>query len=412
MDRDPNPESGQDPYLLISADGHAGPPADLYRQYLEERYLEHFDAYQNEILALQELTNDADFRDEWEDDHGADSILAAYDSDVRSEKLDAEGVAVEVLFPDADVLGTGRVAASPFGSGLHSDGDSDPELVMAGARAHNRWLADFVAKEPQRRVGVAVVPILHDIDAAVAEITAVRELGLKGVMMPTRWMGKPAYHDPRYDPVWSAIEDLDMVLHTHSGAGPQDYDFGPGFLAIYATEAYWWAARPLWVLLWGGVFERHPKLRYVIAENGAWWLPDLVWKMDEKYDGGHNTKKMGNAFRENLSMRPSEYIDRQVFLAASTPGVEDLARREAIGIGNLLWGNDFPHPEGTSPYTREWVRRRFAEVPDDEVRRILGLNSAELYGVDTDALAPLVERIGLRPAELHSDTPLQDIPDE
>ena len=49
-----------------------------------------------------------------------------------------------------------------------------------------------------------------------------------------------------------------MVLHTHSGAGPTDYDVGPGFMAIYATEAYWWAARPLWVLLWSGVFERHP----------------------------------------------------------------------------------------------------------------------------------------------------------
>ncbi len=133
-------------------------------------------------------------------------------------------------------------------------------------------------------------------------------------------MAEPAYHDPRYEPVWSAIADHGMVLHTHSGAGPTDYDIGPGFMAIYATEAYWWAARPLWVLLWAGVFERHPSLKYVIAENGAWWLPDIVAKMDEKYIGGHNTKKLGNVFRENLSMKPSDYIDRNCFLAASTPG--------------------------------------------------------------------------------------------
>jgi hypothetical protein len=157
------------------------------------------------------------------------------------------------------------------------------------------------------------------------------------------------------------------------------------------------------------VFERHPRLKYVIAENGAWWLPDIVAKMDEKYVGGHNTKKLGNVFRENLSMKPSDYIDRNCFLAASTPGVEDIARRYDVGIGNLLWGNDFPHPEGTFPYTREMVRRRFKYVPEDETRRILGLNAVDLYGIDTAALAALVERIGPRLDEIHSGEPLATV---
>jgi predicted TIM-barrel fold metal-dependent hydrolase len=223
-------------------------------------------------------------------------------------------------------------------------------------------------------------------------------------------MNEPAYHEPRYEPVWSVLEDLGMVLHTHSGAGPADYDIGPGFMAIYATEAYWWAARPLWVLLWAGVFERHPRLQYVIAENGAWWLPDIVAKMDEKYLGGHNTKKLGNVFRENLSMKPSEYIDRNCYLAASTPGIEDVARRHLVGIGNLLWGNDFPHPEGTFPYTRELVRQRFRDVPEDEARRILGENAAALYGIDRAALAPVVDRIGPLVADVHGDRALAEVP--
>jgi predicted TIM-barrel fold metal-dependent hydrolase len=400
-----------DRYLLISSDGHAGPPAEHYREYLESRYQQRFDEHQAEMSALRELASgNTDFRKEWEAKTGDGGLLAAFDSDARNEKLDTEGVAAEVLFPDADVLGTGRVAASPFGSGLSSSGDSDPELVMAGARAHNRWLADFCAKEPHRRIGVAVVPIVHDIDTAVAEIDAVHELGLRGVMIPTRWMNEPAYHEPRYEPVWSAIEERDMVLHTHSGAGPADYDIGPGFMAIYATEAYWWAARPLWVLIWAGVFERHPRLQYVIAENGAWWLPDIVAKMDEKYVGGHNTKKLGDVFRENLSMKPSDYVDRNCSLAASTPGEEDIARRHLVGVGNLLWGNDFPHPEGTFPYTRELVRQRFKDVPEQETRRILGLNAVDLYGIDTAALAPLVERIGPLVREIHSEHPLAEVP--
>jgi predicted TIM-barrel fold metal-dependent hydrolase len=399
-----------DRYLLISADGHAGPPAELYRDYLEERFRPQFDQHQSELSALREMAQqNTEFRDKWEAKTGDGGLLAAYDSDARNERLDGEGVAVEVLFPDADVLGTGRVAASPFGSGLGSPVDVDPELVMAGARAHNRWLADFCAKQADRRIGVAVVPITVDVDAAVAEIEAVHDLGLRGVMVPTRWMHAPAYHMPCYEPVWSALEQLGMVLHTHSGAGPADYDIGPGFIAIYATEAYWWAARPLWVLLWSGVFERHPGLKYVIAENGAWWLPDIMVKMDEKFVGGHNTEKLGNVFRENLSMKPSEYFDRNCFLAASTPGVEDVARRHEVGVGNLLWGNDFPHPEGTFPYTRERVRQRFKDVPRAEAERILGHNAAELYGIDVGALAPLVERIGPSVDEIHGDIPLQEI---
>lgn len=401
-----------DPYLLISADGHAGPPAEHYREYLDPAFREAFDAHQAEVTALREemLRQSAEFRAAWEAKTGDGGLTAAYDSDARNEKLDGEGVAAEVLFPDADVLGTGRLAASPFGSGLGSPVPASPQQVLAGARAHNRWLADFCAQDPHRRIGVAVVPITADVDGAVEEIRQVAELGLRGIMIPTRWFEQPAYHEPVYEPVWRTVEDLGLVLHTHSGAGPADYGEGPGSMAIYATEAYWWAARPLWVLLWSGVFERHPGLRYVIAENGAWWVPDLVRKMDEKYLGGHNTKKMGNVFTEHLRMKPSEYIDRSCFFAASTPGVEDIARREEIGVGNILWGNDFPHPEGTFPHTRELVRLRFHDLPEDQVRRMLGRTAAGLYGVDTAALAPLVERIGPRRDEVHRSEPLEVIP--
>jgi hypothetical protein len=68
-----------------------------------------------------------------------------------------------------------------------------------------------------------------------------------------------------------------------------------------------------------------------------------------------------------------------------------------------LWGNDLPHPEGTYPHTRHWVRERFRDVPEDEARRMLGENAAELYSVDTAELATIVERIGPTPDEVHGD---------
>src|SRR3954452_17931054 len=208
-------------YLVVSSDGHAGPPASVYRDYLDPGFRDAFDAHQ-EALEAGRMTNTA-FVVEWNEETGEHELLAAYDSDVRDKVLDTEGVAAEVLFPDADVLGTGRTASSPFGSGLASGaGMTDPAQVFAGARAHNRWLADFVAASPERRIGVAVVPITAGVDESVAEIEAVASSGLKGVLIPTRWFDQPAYLDPMYEPVWAACADAGLVLHTHSGAGPAD----------------------------------------------------------------------------------------------------------------------------------------------------------------------------------------------
>ncbi|MCU1386811.1 MAG: amidohydrolase [Ilumatobacteraceae bacterium] len=386
-------------YLVISSDGHAGPPSDVYREYLEERYRIRFDEHQA-LIASMRVTNDA-FIEEWDEETGDHDMLAGYDPAVRDGMLDKEGVAAEVLFPDADVLGTGRLASSPFGSGLASGRDGDPETVKAGARAHTRWLADFCRTNPHRRIGVAVVPVTAGVAEAVAEVHAAADMGLRGVMMPTRWFDEPAYLDPMYDPFWAACAETGLVLHTHSGAGPSDYPLGPGFLSIYASEAYWWAARPFWVLLLSGVFERHPKLMYSIAENGAWWVPDQLKRMDEKWVGGHNTRKFGDAFKQDMTMKPSEYVARNCFFAASTPGADEIDRRYEIGIGNLLWGNDLPHPEGTYPHTREWIATRFGAVPEDETAQILGLNAAALYRVDTAALADLVDRIGPTPEDVH-----------
>ena len=111
-------------------------------------------------------------------------------------------------------------------------------------------------------------------------------------------------------------------------------------------------------------------------------------------------------------MLPSEYIDRNVFIGASNTKRRELGMRYEIGVGNICWGNDFPHPEGTFPYTRELVRRRFKDVPRDECRAILGHNAVGLYGIDTAALAPLVERIGPLVEDIHGETQLQEVPED
>ncbi len=383
-------------YLIISSDCHAGLPTEQYRPYVDPDQRVAFD----EMLAAREQANAArvsnDFADRWVEEN-AEGLSGAWDGQRRDKELDADGVTAEVIFPDADAV-TGFTGA-PFGAGIGSTGRLDPGLALAGARAHNRWLAELCAESPVRRVGVAIVPVLDDPAAAVKEVEWAAANGLRAVMIPAMWQPYPAYHDPRYDVFWAACAEAELPVHIHSG--PADHDEYGSFIGIYLTEVRWWAARPMWFLIWSGVFERHPKLKFGITEGGAYWANDMLWHMDTRYVGAHTSKKMSrDGIAGHLSMKPSEYFDRNCFVGASNMEIIELERRYMIGIGNILWGNDFPHPEGTWPHTREWLARLYHDIPIDETRQMLGLNAAEVYQFDVEALHARAEEIGPTPAEL------------
>jgi predicted TIM-barrel fold metal-dependent hydrolase len=380
--------------MVISSDCHAGLPPEQYRDYLDPQHRETFDV----ALPIQiRMTKEAarkflvdDINEEWRE--GRDEALSgAWDHDQRVKVLDADGVAGEVIFPD----GITEMNMPPFGAGLSLPTDGiNPELQWAGARAHNRWLAELCQMAPERRAGVAIVPVLWDVDEAVKEIHWARENGLKGILLPSRWGSLDAYHHPKYEPVWSACEDLDMVMHFHSGSAPmEDYSDHLGMMGIYVTEVIWWSVRPLWFLIWGGVFERHPGLKLAITESTSIWVPETLQLMDFRYSETHYAAKLGD-YRSHLKSLPSEYFRRSVFLGASCMPRREVELRHEIGIDNLMWGTDYPHPEGSWPVTREQMIESFHDVPEDELAAMLGGNAARVYGFETDKLAPLVARIG------------------
>lgn len=388
-------------YMVISADCHAGLPNLEYRDWLERRYREAFDAFMEQRRLMQEelaqrgLRND-EFAEEWEREN-KEGLRGGWDVARRDRELDADGVSGEVVFPDADAVTAG--ASAPFGAGLAASGDNDPELMMAGARAHNRWLAELCQESPDRRAGVAIVPILHDIDAAVEEINRARQSGLRGgILIPSMWRPYPPYHHSRYDPVWAACQDLDMPIHVHSGAADRE-EYGE-HVGIYVAEVRWWSSRPLWFLIWSGVFERYPRLKFAVTECGAFWAADLLWAMDVAYEREHAAKKLGSQLTAHMTMRPSDYFDRNCFIGASNTRRRELARRYEIGVGNIMWGNDFPHPEGTWPHTRDWLHSEFWDMPVDETQQILGGNAAGVYNFDVDKIRPLADRIGPSPEDL------------
>lgn len=394
-----------DRFLVISSDCHAGLPPERYRDYLDPQYRAVFD----QALPLQlEATRAAgklflvhDVNEAWR--KGREQALSgAWDGDERNRVLDADGIAGEVIFPD----GITEMNMPPFGAGLSLPTENVvPELQWAGARAHNRWIAELCQMAPERRAGVAVVPALWDVDEAVRELHAARAAGLRGALIPCAWGKLAPYHHPKYDPLWAAAQELELVLHFHSGAAApiEDY-FGPfpppagtaplpGAVGIYISEVAWYCARPLTFLIWGGVLERFPRLRLAVTEGTSIWVPEYLALLDFRYDENHFTAKLGD-YRSHLSMRPSEYFRRQVFLGASCMPRREVEVRHAIGLGNLMWGSDYPHPEGTWPETRAHMLEAFRGVPEVELEAMLGGNAARVYGFDSEKLAPLAARIG------------------
>jgi predicted TIM-barrel fold metal-dependent hydrolase len=164
-------------------------------------------------------------------------------------------------------------------------------------------------------------------------------------------------------------------------------------MGIYVSEVIWFAVRPLTYLIWGGVFERHPRLRVAITESTAIWVPEYLTMLDQRYSVTHFSAKLGD-YRSHLSSKPSEYFARQVAIGASCMSRREAELRHTIGAGRIMWGSDYPHPEGTWPSTGAHLRETFAGLPPDDVADLLGNNAARFYGLDTSVLAPLVARIG------------------
>ncbi|HTT86868.1 MAG TPA: amidohydrolase family protein [Acidimicrobiales bacterium] len=395
------PGSGTEPYIVISADGHAGLPCEQYRPYLDAKFHPAFDDFLAERTARREesLRFNYDYIMGWEKDN-EEGLKGAFDPSVRDKELDTDGVAADLLFADADAI-TG-MASPPFGAGLLAGAIEDPELAFAGARAHNRFLADLCAQSPHRRGGIALVPITHDVARAVAEIEWVAaQPGLRGIMVPTLWRSRPPYNDAVYDPVWAACAEAGLPVHTHSGDAPME-EYGE-HTGVYLAEVVWWAVRPAWHLLFSGAFERHPRLTFVVTEAAAYWAPDMMWKWDQYMGGGHTTKKMAALLAGKISKLPSDYFGTNIFIGASTMSKEEIRRRYVIGTDVVMWGTDYPHPEGTWPHTLEKLQADFADVPVDDTADLLGLTAARVYGFDLEALAPVARRIGPTPELLGQD---------
>jgi predicted TIM-barrel fold metal-dependent hydrolase len=387
--------SPSQPYVTITADAHAGASLDTYREYLDPRHRDEFDAWR------------ADFRSRANKRAGSRKTKN-WDTAERQRDLEADGVCAEVVFPNT---------VPPFyeQAFLIAPPPRPDQFThaLAGVRAHNRWLADWCREAPERRAGIGLL-LLNDVDEAIADVRWTAEHGLRGgVLLPLPADDckhvKPLYA-PEYDRLWAAIQDCDLVINQHGGAGSPDYGPYPAAEPLWIVEVPFFSQRGFKQLILSGVFERFPRLRYILTESGCAWVPPTLARMDEVWMGmkAGMIGEMDYSRAAVLAEAPSVYARRNCWYGASFPSPAEIADRHTVGVDRILWGSDYPHYEGTFPYTREALRLTFADVDPTETRLMLGENAARLYGFDLGALAAVAARVGVTPQSV--SVPLEQIP--
>jgi predicted TIM-barrel fold metal-dependent hydrolase len=389
-----------DRYTIVSADCHGGAQLFEYRDYLPADLYADFDAWAR------------DYAIPWEDLRGEDA-WRNWDSDRRLAELETDGIVAEVIFPNTipPFYPKPSLVVQPPAPDA---GDLDKRWV--GLHAHNRWLADFCALAPGRRAGVAQI-MLHDVERAVEEIRWAKEAGLTGgVLLPGAPPGsnlEPLW-SPVYEPIWSVCEELAMPLNHHSGSGVPylgEEDIGN---VMFLLEVTWWAHRPLWHLIFSGVLERHPDLQLVFTEQGTAWIPETLRMLDHFFHRLRNDDAAGSQEAEwgepvrALSLSPTEYWARQCHVGCSFLRPTEAPLRDVVGTGRMMWGSDYPHLEGSHPFSREALRATFAGADPDDVRAILGTNAARLYGFDLAMLDALAADVG--PTVEEVAVPLDEVP--
>jgi predicted TIM-barrel fold metal-dependent hydrolase len=399
--------------LIISSDGHVGAPVEAYRGYIDPPYRADFEdwltQYQPLWLATQpkqpdlpETLSEAYKREWMANDKIAAGAEGTWNPAKRLELLDADGIVADVLFPDD------QSANSPpflwFAREYHRRWDQEysPELKLAGARAYNRWLADYCSAAPERLLGLAMIGSLVDVDGAAAEVRRAHASGLTaGVLLPLTYYNivEPFWNDPALDPLWETCAELNMPVHTHTGSGGPYYGTGADAPILYSVECTWYPHRPLWFMTMSGVFERHPGLRLVLTEQGSSWVLEWLLIMDAMA----KDPKFAFSANSQLSLKPSEYFRRQCWLGSSIVHRREIEMRQAIGVDKMMWGWDFPHIESADWLRpQDSIRTAMQGVPVAEMRSILAENAATAYALDLARLEPIAERIGPRVEELVS----------
>jgi predicted TIM-barrel fold metal-dependent hydrolase len=266
----------------------------------------------------------------------------------------------ELRVKDQDLDGVqGEVLYGILGAGMRLKDDEAADDMM---RIYNEWLADFCAARPERFAGLASIPS-HSVESAVTEVANTHEMA-------------PLF-DPSWEPLWALAEEAGLPLHYHTIGPRMDYDFDTlaplqrrQAFAVHISSFQLAMSKIIMETIYGGVLESHPKLNLVIGESGIGWIPYVLEHMDLEWE---------DQFADlTLTMKPSEYWHRQCHATYQSDPI-GIRLLDILGEDNVMWGSDFPHPDGIWPDSKEFIEREFQGVPETTKRKIICDNAAKLY---------------------------------
>ncbi len=285
---------------------------------------------------------------------------SGFSAEARLADMDEEGVDVQIMYPTVG----GQMLGREF---------RDTALLAACCAAYNNWSCEYCRKAPERLRFAAMLP-LQDVASAIAEARRTAAMGaVSYYVRPNPIRGRNLNHKD-YWPLWGEIEKLNRPISIHDSGSPRLPSFGDrmdthtaGHILAHPFEAMYAMA----CLIWGGVFERFPKLNVVHVEADAGWTPYWLQRMEQHWEFS------GNAEHPDLKMRPTEYFKRNVFVACRSDEPTLKAAIDLAGDSNFVWNTDYPHPDGTWP----WALREMEEqpIPDASKRKILWDNPARAF---------------------------------
>ena len=374
-------------YRIISSDTHSFEPYDLWTTRIDTRFKER-----------APKVADIDGRKWWVSD-GLKTLAApssgaqlgvrfenpeALTIDVNMEEgrpggyipeenvkdMDADGVDVNIIYPGVTL----SLWIVP-----------DSELLSAIFRVYNDWLAEFCSANPTRLKGIAALNT-DDVQDAVAELERSAKIGLIGGMISVYPPEDRPYDSREYDPLWAAAQDLQMPLSLHLATNRP----GPGadlgniedVKPRFVCNMDYWVRCSLSDIIYSGVLERFPKLQIGSVEHELSWIPHFLDRLDFTI-----TQRPKDIYTKGYldwmknDMLPSDYFHRNVFCGFQEDGL-GIRDRHIIGVDNLQWGSDYPHPESTFPRSRDILEEILADCNEEEKAKITGGNAARTYNIN------------------------------
>jgi predicted TIM-barrel fold metal-dependent hydrolase len=290
----------------------------------------------------------------------------------RLELMDEQGLDRTLMFP---------TLASLLEERLRDDPESTHVVVHAlNEWMHETWQFNYEGLDRIFSTPIITLPI---VDRAIEELEWVVERGARAVLIRPApvpgYRGCRSFALPEFDPFWKRVVELDVLVAMHSSdSGYERYkndwmgndsEFLPFQPQAFRMMGQWRAVEDaVGSFIAHGALSRFPDLKVAVIENGSSWVRPLLAELAEVY------KKMPNAFEEN----PIEVFKRQVHVSPFWE--EDLsALADVIGEDRVLFGSDYPHPEGlANPMT---YLDELGDVPAERARKIMGGNLSRLMGI-------------------------------